>query len=379
MDNYNKVIKCCNENNCTLLTSFEEFEKRREETKSKSYQHVRIDFVGICSHPSSAVYTNLYRRKTGIRCINCVKDNTNTILKMNGSSHCNDIEYQGITLLEEYLQPYYKFHRTCEGCKADMVIKALDEEKDEWIPLQIKVTMNNKHGMYSFRKVNREYDNMLMICICIEEKKIWIIPYNDITVKASINISRQSKYNKYLIKNTKINEIISMYKNKIILNSLNIWMTPNNIYQQREQLYIKKREQYIPFLSYKYPKIQGTKVDFMINGKKIQEKVIGFNNKKKMLICTICKNNGRLLKKSQYKPYDKGDNDYYWLHSSIDERFWIIPEDILIEKGYITTENKIGKKNLAFTLKYTPFTKWLKDYEYNYNDIDIEKIKGLFS
>jgi hypothetical protein len=51
----------------------------------------------------------------------------------------------------------------------------------------------------------------------------------------------------------------------------------------------------------------------------------------------------------------------------------------LIEKGYITTENKIGKRKIAFTVKYTSFTKWLKNYEYNYNNIDIEKIRGLFS
>ena len=106
MENYNKVIKCCNENNCTLITTFEEFEKRREDTKSKSYQHVRIDFIGVCSHPSSAVYTNLYRRKTGIRCKDCVIKDTSTTLKNNTNYNCNNIEYQGIMILEEYLSPY---------------------------------------------------------------------------------------------------------------------------------------------------------------------------------------------------------------------------------------------------------------------------------
>ena len=67
------------------------------------------------------------------------------------------------------------------------------------------------------------------------------------------------------------------------------------------------------------------------------------------------------------------------LHSSIDDRFWILPEDILIEKGYITTESKKGRYNLFFTISYSPFTIWLKEYEYDYNNINIDKIQRLFS
>ena len=74
-------------------------------------------------------------------------------------------------------------------------------------------------------------------------------------------------------------------------------MTPINPLQQREQLYIKKRERLLPFLLYEYPKIQGTNIDFMINGKKIQEKVCGYINKKKMLNSTLSKNNGKQERK----------------------------------------------------------------------------------
>lgn len=34
-----------------------------------------------------------------------------------------------------------------------------------------------------------------------------------------------------------------------------------------------------------------------------------------------------------------GENDYYWFHSSIDDRFWIISETVLHEKGYISNAN----------------------------------------
>ena len=54
-------------------------------------------------------------------------------------------------------------------------------------------------------------------------------------------------------------------------------------------------------------------------------------------------------------------------------------EELLIEKGYITTESKKGRYNLFFTISYSPFTIWLKEYEYDYNNINIDKIQRLFS
>lgn len=81
----------------------------------------------------------------------------------------------------------------------------------------------------------------------------------------------------------------------------------------------------------------------------------------------MAKKNGKTT-----KVYDKGDNDYYWLHSSIDNRFWIIPEEILVKYGYIDYDNKKTKKTLLFKFD------WLKKYEYNYNKIDEDIIKDLF-
>ena len=49
----------------------------------------------------------------------------------------------------------------------------------------------------------------------------------------------------------------------------------------------------------------------MINGKKIQEKVCGYINKKKMLNSTLSKNNGKQERKRSIRSYNKGDNDYY--------------------------------------------------------------------
>jgi hypothetical protein len=148
--------------------------------------------------------------------------------------------------------------------------------------------------------------------------------------------------------------------------------------QQREQEYIKKREKYINFLEYKYPEVQNTVTDFIINGKKVQEKVAGLsiNKGKNAIIATIGSNNGKHENGARkHRTYRLGENDYYWIHSDIDDRFWIIPEIVLYEKGYISKadETKIKK---AIYISHN--TEWIKEYQYDYNNINMEKIEKLF-
>jgi hypothetical protein len=63
MENYTKVTECFRNAHCQLLTSFEEFERRRGELEKKCYHFVKVDFIGTCSHLSSAVFTNFKLRK----------------------------------------------------------------------------------------------------------------------------------------------------------------------------------------------------------------------------------------------------------------------------------------------------------------------------
>ncbi len=62
MEQYSYVKKIIEENECTLITTFEDFELRRESVLDKSYLYVRVDFIGICGHNSSAVFTNVDHR-----------------------------------------------------------------------------------------------------------------------------------------------------------------------------------------------------------------------------------------------------------------------------------------------------------------------------
>ena len=380
MENYKKVQACFDKNNCKLLTSFEVFEEARKTSHKQSYQYVRVDFIGSCTHESSAVFTNFNLRKTGIYCKVCVNTSQSELLKKNKNT--NQMEYNGIQLLEEYLAPYYEVVRTHEGCGADIAIRKKSDTEDKWIPVQVKTTNNICHGMYSFKYLNPSYKNMLLFCTCITEKKSWLLPFNDVSTITVLNISIKSKYNIYEVKSDTLCKMIDMNLEKIEYLALSTIMEPINPLQKREQLYFRKREQYLPFLEYTYPGIQGTVVDVLIYQKKVQEKVLGFIKDRNALQCEFASNNGKVDGKRTHRTYCLGENDYYWLHSSIDERFWIIPEQVLFERGLIASENEIkNKKVLCFKSENNKNNTWLNAFEYNYNMINEEvkdKIIKLF-
>jgi hypothetical protein len=203
---------------------------------NEMYSYVRVDFVGTCGHNSSAVFTNFKSRGTGKRCKDCVKKQTGDILKNQENFQNNITELKSIQLITKYLSQYYEIIRTNEGCRADLAIREKGKEEDEWIPVQVKSTEKMCHKMYSFRGIKDEYKDMLLICVCISEEKIWVIPYNELNIKArNLNISEFSKYNDYGCGNNLIlNRYIDLHKNKCMRQTLDDCLLPVNDLQQRE-------------------------------------------------------------------------------------------------------------------------------------------------
>lgn len=382
LENYNKVLNYCNNNNLKLLTSFEDFERKRlTEAYLLSHHYVRVDFVGICGHNSSAVVTNLINRNTGARCKECVKKRTADTHKTN-NANLRGLEYDSIQIVEEYLSEFYEIVRTKEGCKADLAIRKKGEVDDKYIAIQMKSNIKKVHKMYAFGGFRHNYDNMLILGVCISEKKIWVIPYSDLKIKSKLNISERSKYNKYLLSNNNdLYKEIEKHNDKYSMFTLKQLMTPISALQQREQEYVQKREKYVDFLQYDYPSIQNTPTDFIVNGKKVQEKVAGINRKgKKEYLCSqLSSNNGKSERNTRkFRTYRRGENDYYWFHSSIDDRFWVIPEKVLFENGYLSKEDETkNRQTICLNIESEKY-EWLKYYQYNYNKINRDNIIKLF-
>ena len=154
---------------------------------------------------------------------------------------------------------------------------------------------------------------------------------------------------------------------------------PRNIYQQREQIFRNFREETIKYINFGYDEMEGTVYDFKINNYKIQEKISKKYDKENRYLFFLCKNNGKLKEKNNKIQYDIGDNDFYWLNCENKKIFFVIPEKILIEKGYIGNkeENK-NKQFLKFPIKNDFYikSKWVQPYIFNYETINEEENKN---
>lgn len=115
------------------------------------------------------------------------------------------------------------------------------------------------------------------------------------------------------------------------------------------------REEKIFFLKFEYSEIIGLRYDFIVNGKKVQEKSQNCKNPSKKMegySFSITKSGKKDGKKAKV-PYCKGDNDFYWLNIPDKKTFYLIPEELMIDFGYIRVNGKSG----AHTIILYPYEK----------------------
>lgn len=290
------------------------------------------------------------------------------------------IEAECIKYLKNILSDKFDFVRLFDGCKADIAIKpkTLPNDIDKWIGIQVKSTQkkvkNNTSEAYKF-DLSKDYENFIIICICLEDKNSWIFENSLVKhIKSGLTISNSSKYNKYKTNNNIIDILEGYYNNSIIQKfSLGILDTPGSKNIQTEYEYRKKREEKIKFLNFINNDMEGLVFDFKIGDKKIQEKVGGHPHKNENTYhFNFSKTNGRIEGKRIRKTYEIGDCDIYWLNCKNTSKFYVIPENILIEKGYIgNSDGKIKSITISKTNKQVF---WTEDYLFNYDNLDKDKL-----
>jgi hypothetical protein len=83
-----------------------------------------------------------------------------------------------------------------------------------------------------------------------------------------------------------------------------------------------------------------------------------------------------LNKKQQYKPYEKGDNDFYWFWIPNENDFYLFPEQILIDNKLIQENKNLNDKPIYMTIS----EKLYPSYKYSLDDPQLkEKLTLLFS
>ena len=107
-------------------------------------------------------------------------------------------EFKCINYFKNLVSDNFTVIKTFDGCKADIVIKKNDEVQDLWLGIQVKTTnKKTERDQYYFRLNNSKYEDCLLLCICEEDKQMWLIPYEEVNGLKTIGVSQKSKYIKY--------------------------------------------------------------------------------------------------------------------------------------------------------------------------------------
>ena len=299
-------------------------------------------------------------------------------MEINNKIYKINMEFECIKYLNEMLNQKFIIKKLFDGCKADLALKPKNCDIDEWIGIQIKSTQrkvkNNNSEAYKF-DLSKDYENLIIICICLEDNNTWIFENNFVRhIKTTLTISDNSKYNKYKTDNNIMYILENYYNNsKIKKFKLGELDTPGSKNTQTEYEYRKIREDKITFLEFINNEMEGLVYDFKIGDKKIQEKVGGYPHKNiNTYHFTFSKMKGRIEGKKIRQTYEIGDCDFYWLNCKNSSIFYVIPESILIEKRYIG--NSDGKIKSITISKTNKKIFWTEDYLFNYENLDKEKL-----
>lgn len=367
---YQDVIQSFEKESCKILTTEEEY-------KCINKNRAKYRYIASCGHEHIVFFHVFLSRKTGVLCPNCI--NIRNSIKIKEKFKDDKIQYirQELACIE-YIIDLFKenfiIKKAFDGCKADIIFKPINNDNDEWIGIQVKSCKKPTRD-YGFHLDNKDYSNILILCICEENKKMWGIPYE--LVKGQIKVTmglNKSKYNEYEITpENYLKKMINIYNllNKSKYETID---TPLCIYQQREKEYRNFRENKLDFIQFDNNNMEGLVYDFKIGNKKIQEKVGGVNTcRKGSFLFTLVKNNSRKNNKRCQMQYNKGDNDIYWLNCDNKKYFYVIPEHVLIEKGYIC-DTGTKKKTINVNPHSEKSCVWLKPYLFDYENINKEAL-----
>jgi hypothetical protein len=286
-------------------------------------------------------------------------------------------EFNCIKYFTELIGKHFTTIKTFDGCKADIAIKKIDIIEDLWLGIQVKTTIKKtERDQYYFRLNKGKYDNCLLLCICEEDKKMWLIPYEDVKGFKTIGVAQKSKYNKYEVNNETLIEKLGDYYERINKSEFDALNIPTSKCQKQEQEYRKIRETKLNFIEFNNNAMEGLVYDFMIGSKKVQEKVgtITHDNPNSYSF-TLTKYDCRINGKCKNKSYEEGDSDIYWLNCK-NGKFYVIPEIALLDNEYI---GKDCKKEHLYVSPTNQNTSWCNKYLFDYNIIDKERLLKILN
>lgn len=365
---YDELCAKLIEHGCKMITPEEEWAQRRMRVSHDKYR-----YVATCGHDHESYLHNLFSRGSGKLCTACVNKHMSKLVKtrLQNGENGNATEANAIKLIKDILFPGMTVEKTNEGCRADMIVKPSTETADKWMGIQVKSTQTSIKS-YEFRFAHNDYENLIVICVSVPDQLFWVFDGKELTLQ-KIYISKHncSKYDKHTVLKEQLYSTVHNWYATKPLFAKSVLMTPQGLPQQKEHMYRLKRLHHCPFLMFEEPDIQSQPYDFIVNGKRVQEKVGTLYRRK--IVFTLHKHNGR----NHNRAYEVGDAELYWLHVPDTTKDYIIPEHILHKHGYISAKGIIQKPKM---LRMNADNLMLFDgYLYDYtNSDDLVRLQKLF-
>ncbi len=417
---YEQIITHAHKYNCEILDTKEYVEKFKSLTK--------ISIKSSCGHISMESINNFIKKKIGIYCSDCMGmiKNSKTQVKC-FNPKCNElfvpdeksflfcckfcsysreqsthtkkliakkikqkiieskqtydrnIYSNGNLYLDSLIGNTFNFEITNRCCPYNHIIKPknVNYTNDKiWMPIEIKYS-NSSDDLYYYFTMRKIYNDMIILCVSLEDNKIWIFAPNSLEYvsKLKINKSSPNKFDIYNVDLTNQINIITIlekyyfdYKNILVgkNDNLEYKISDSNPHIKTEYEFKKKRINFVNFLNFENPISNFEPYNFKINGFKIQECVSFVNSKTQNQIVSIHKKvNGFSV------PFDYQDNDFYWIHERLFNSFYLIPSQILYLNEYLNSEITKGKTTLNIDTNQS----WLFEYVFCYDTIEQEENK----
>jgi hypothetical protein len=368
MVTYEEIKLSFEKRKCNLLTS----EKEYIEMCTNKIKFKKFNYIASCNHNHVVFYNVFISRNTGVVCPSCKNKNNGLISKekrKNNKIELLEQEYKCIQYFMELTCETFNVMKAFDGCNSDIIFKPNHNLSNEWVGIQVKSNFK-LNRTYCFSILN-DYKDCLLFLMCMENKKMWLIPSNIIKNQQKLSIGvNKSKYSIYEVSPENINDKLFELYNKNFKNTFENLNIPKCIYQSREKEFRYFREKLLNYIPFENNDMEGLVYDFKIGNKKIQEKIGGCDKSDpRRFIFSLCKNNG---KRKQIQ-YDISDNNIYWLNCADKKYFFVIPEKILIDRNYIG--NKYSKKVLKINpINVSKNNLWLKPYIFCYENIDKEEL-----
>jgi hypothetical protein len=329
---YEEIKRRIQNNDCDLLTSFEEFNENNMDSKS------RLEVKMKCGH-IEGISLNLFQKRINYVCKKCInndrkKDDTFEKERVT-STHL--LDFKTFVRVQDILKKSFLIEKTHEGCKADFAIQPLSSNAKSWVGIQLKTRMC-KGSAYSFSKIGT-YEDMIVVCVALNSdeqiNKIWVFNGNDLLGKTSISIGfSNSKYSDNEVTKDNLCERMLHYYTLIKKKSIEDLKTPcyaNGMVEHKNRMI--RHNVLSPHVQIEYPNVEGSKHDAIINNKRVQDKV------------AVERKNGMYVR---FEGYIKGDNDFYFafLPENMDANgVYLLPEQYMLDengniKNYINLRNE---------------------------------------